>query len=298
MANPPLTKQKTKWVKNRKVVLRGNQLNYNAGIQISYHKTMQILISQMTYETKNKITKLFNGELADDYFDQQKEAAVMDASIANKAKILMNKLTVKFQQLFNDKAKVISQRMVNNVSSISKANLYTSLKQLSGGLSIKTGIIPEGMEDVISASVNENVSLIKSIPSQYLTNVSGAVMRSISVGGKGLTDLLPIIRRYGDQTDRRAKNIALDQTRKVYNNINKQRMQAIGVKQFEWRHSHSGQHPRKSHMAMNKNIYSFDDLPVINQEQVDHGEAPVRGIPGQAINCRCTMTPVIKFKED
>jgi len=39
-------------------------------------------------------------------------------------------------------------------------------------------------------------------------------------------------------------------------------------------------------------IFSFDDLPVIDRRS---GE---RGIPGQAINCRCRMAPVIEFDND
>lgn len=297
MAKPPLTKQKSKWAQNRDVTLRGTQLNYNASQQAKYVRALNALVKQMTAETRKQVTKLFNGEIADDFFEQQEQAAAMDASIASKARVLMNKLTDKFTQLFATKAKPLADTMVDGAAEVSKSTLHTSLKQLSGGLSLKTGVVPEGMEDVASASVSENVSLIKSIPDQYFKDVTGAVMRSITTGN-GLADLIPAIQKYDGQTSRRAKNLALDQTRKAYNSINKQRMQAIGVKQFEWVHSGGGQHPRRSHIAMSGNIYSFDNLPVINQEQVDAGyEGPVRGIPGQAINCKCTMVPVINFDE-
>jgi len=50
---------------------------------------------------------------------------------------------------------------------------------------------------------------------------------------------------------------------------------------------------------MSGEVFSFDDLPVINQENVDRGyEGPEQGIPGQAYNCRCTMGPVFDFEED
>jgi SPP1 gp7 family putative phage head morphogenesis protein len=153
------------------------------------------------------------------------------------------------------------------------------------------------MEDIAKAIVEENVSLIKSIPQQYFKDITGSVMRSITTGA-GMSTLLPQIQKYNAMTERRAKNLALDQTRKAYNGINKQRMQSIGVKKFEWVHSGGGQHPRRSHIALGGRVFSFDDLPVINKEQVDAGyEGPVRGIPGQAINCRCTMIPVIEFDD-
>jgi uncharacterized protein with gpF-like domain len=43
---------------------------------------------------------------------------------------------------------------------------------------------------------------------------------------------------------------------------------------------------------MDGKIFSFDDLPIIDRKT---GE---RGIPGQAINCRCTMTPVYEFDSE
>ena len=68
--------------------------------------------------------------------------------------------------------------------------------------------------------------LIKSIPEQYFKDVTGSVMRSITTGN-GLADLVPEIKKYDGQTERRAKLLALDQTRKAYNSINKQRMQSL-----------------------------------------------------------------------
>jgi SPP1 gp7 family putative phage head morphogenesis protein len=296
MSNPPVTKQKQKWAKGRNVTFRGTQLNYNAAQQAKYQKAILTLVRQMSKETKDQIAELFKSETSKEYIAQQKQAAT-DANITSKAKKVMNALMAKFEALFSLKAKPMSETMVNGAQQVSKSNLHTSLKQLSGGLSLKTGVIPKGMEEVSNAIVAENVALIKSIPSQYFTDVTGSVMRSITTGA-GLFTLIPQIQKYNGITERRARNIALDQTRKAYNSINKQRMQAIGVKQFEWVHSGGGQHPRRSHIAMSGNIYSFDNLPVINKEQVDAGyEGPVTGIPGQAINCKCTMVPVVEFDD-
>lgn len=288
----PLTKKKRIWSKNRKSTLRGSQLNYNASQQMRYKQALEKLVDTMTDEVVRKVKRLFDSQTGESFFDQQKLVAAMDDSIASQARILMNILMRKFTRLFGERAKTLAEQMVSGSARVSKSALHTSLKQLSGGLSLKTGVVPKGMNDVATAIVAENVSLIKSIPTQYFTNITGAVMRSITTGA-GLKDLVPYFSKYRGQTVRRAKNLALDQTRKAYNSINKQRMQAIGVKQFEWVHSGGGQHPRRSHQAMSGNIYGFDDLPVINKEQVDRGyEGPVKGIPGQAINCFTGSTEV------
>ena len=283
MSEKILTKKRRAWVNQFKPnVLKGTPLLYNAGVEEKYRADLDRLIRRMTTETKKEIERLFKTEPFKEYF-------AMDAQVSPQAKILTNKLKAKFSQLFSDKAGIVASSMVKNADRASKAQLHGSLMKLSGGLSLKTSAITAPMKQIIKASITENVGLIKSIPQQYFTDVQGAVMRSITTGN-GLNDLVPFLDNYEGITLRRAKNIALDQSRKAYNNLNKGRMVAVGVKKYTWLHSGGGAHPRPDHVAMSGNIYSFDNPPVIDQRT---GE---RGIPGQAINCRCTMTPIIEFE--
>lgn len=285
-----LSPKKEKWVGKRTVALKGKQLNYNASQQLRYERALRQLVREMTSETTRRIMALFKTQNSKEFFKQQKQAT-MDASVTSKAKKVMNELTKKFTQLFKQKAPTLAENMLNGSLKTSETTLKTSLKQLSGGLTLNTGVIPAGMEDVGKAIVNENVSLIKSLPVEYLNDIQGAVMRSIA-SGEGAPDLEPKLRHYAGVSERRAKNIALDQTRKAYNGINKQRMQSVGVKKFEWVHSGGGQHPRKSHQALDGRIFSFDDLPLKGEEGFVNGQ-----YPGQAINCACTMIPVIEFED-
>ena len=294
MTQPPLTTKKRRWVGKRKVTLRGKTLNYNISQQEKYSRALRKLVREMTSVVKSELARLFRGEIADEYFEQQKEIAALDASIASNARILLDSLLSKFTQLFDTKAKPIAETMVNGAAAVSKTALTGSLKQLSGGLSLNTGVVPKGMEEVAKATVTENVSLIRSIPAQYFKDVTGAVMRSIT-SGRGMADLLPEIKKYDGQTDRRAKNLALDQTRKAYNSINKQRLLKLNVKTFQWIHSGGGQQPRESHIKISGHIFSFDNLEA---EQAILGVPKEdQGIPGYPVNCRCTMLPVINFDD-
>lgn len=289
-----LTKKKRDWVKNRNITLRGAQLNYNKSQQIKYSRELEKLVMLMAAEVKKKLLQLFKDENSDNFFEQQKIASAMDASIASQSRILLNSLFDKFSQLFSYKSRFLAEKMVMGAEKTSKSNLHTSLKQLSGGLSLKTGIIPKGMEDVAKASIAENVSLIRSIPDQYFKDITGSVMRSITTGN-GLKDLIPDINKYAGQTLRRARNIALDQTRKAYNSINKQRLQSLGVKQFEWVHSGGGQTPRESHLKIDGHIFDFENLE--SQQAALGVPKKDRGIPGMPVNCRCVLSPVIKFED-
>ena len=171
----PLTKKKEKWVANRETCIRGTKLTYNAAQQERYTKALNRLVVQMTGETLRSVNRLFHGTISDDFFKQQQEASAidsfaMDASISSKARILMNALTKKFSMLFASKATSLAEMMFDGAAAASKTALHASLKKLSGGLSLKTGVVPKGMEDVARATIAENVSLIKSIPDEYCSH--------------------------------------------------------------------------------------------------------------------------------
>lgn len=256
----------------------------NMAIGVKYAAKIDRLVSAMLKETRRELVKLFESESAAKYFAQ-------DASIGSQARILTNKLFSKFQSLFDKAAPTLAESMVKQTEAASAKGLHSSLQKLSGGMSLKTSITTGGMSEVTKAAVVENVGLIRSIASKYAEQIQGAVMRSITTGN-GLQDLIPALEQYEGITRRRAKNIALDQTIKTYNAVNKARMQKIGVKKFKWIHSGGGAHPREDHVEMDGKIYSFNDLPIIDKRT---GE---RGIPGQAVNCRCQMTPVFVLENE
>jgi len=285
-----LAPKKEQWLGKRNIALKGTRLNYNASLQIRYKNKLLNLTRSMLNETSRRIIALFKSPSSKYFFKNQKEATAMDSSIASRATRLMQSLTAKFSQLFNNKADTLAASMIKQTKKSSEINLGTSLKKLSGGLTLNTGVIPEGMEEVSAALIQENVNLIKSIPAEYLKDIEGAVMRSIT-SGAGIKSLEDEIKKRSGQTDRRVSLLALDQTRKAYNSINKQRMQALGVKQFEWVHSGGSREPRESHMRLDGRIFSFDDLPLKGDEGFTNGQ-----FPGQAINCRCTMIPVFEFE--
>lgn len=262
----------------------GQRLAVNAAGQQRYAQRLGALVAQMVAQTNREVRKLFETPEAAAFF-------ATDASLGSQARITLNKLTERFTALFAKKAKGLAQAMVRDMERSATTATHASLQKLSGGLSLKTSIVTPDMVDTYKAIVAENVGLIKSIPQTYLQQVNGSVMRSIS-GGNGLQDLIPALEKYEGMTHRRAHNIALDQTRKTYNSIARDKMQALGVAKYRWNHSGGSNQPREDHIEMDGNVYRFDDPPVIDERT---GE---RGIPGQAPNCRCTMTPVFEFDED
>jgi SPP1 gp7 family putative phage head morphogenesis protein len=279
--------KREKWASQFAIeTLRGAPLMIAGQIATRYSDTLQVAIDRMIKVTIDAVMSLDRAFAEDAAF-------TMDASIGSQARILTNALRKKFAKLFGDIANPAAEKMTNAAAKDSAQKLNVSLKDMSGQLVLKTDIFNDSLRDVLTASVAENVALIKRIPEKFLDDVQGSVMRSIQ-SGNGLADLKPALEQYGVKTRNWAKNVALDQTRKAYNGINAQRMQALGVKEFEWVHSGGSNHPREYHRdVLNGKIYSFDDLPHLDGP--NQGE---RGIPGQAPYCRCTMRPIFRFNDD
>lgn len=272
--------------------MRGKPLRYNVAVQRRYVADLERMTDQVIEATEKQVLQIFKTDASKEFF-------ATDASIASIARIDMNKLTNTVMKKVGEQSKTMAHRMVLGTDKASKSTLHQSLKEMSGGLSIKTNINSGDIKDAFTASINVNVDLIKTIQSNYLDQVKGAVNRSIQNGG-GLETLIPNINKLlsgeARKARNKAKNVALDQTRKAYNALNAARMEKIGVKTFEWIHSGGGQTPRPHHLAqfpdgLNGGIFSLDDLPVIDEKT---GE---RGLPGQAINCKCVMRPLIQFDE-
>lgn len=217
------------------------------------------------------------------------DSYAMDASFTAQASKLLRELTTRFTALFTAQAGGLAEALSKGVDRMSANQLGDSLKQVSGGVTLKTDVVSGAVGDVVSANVRENVKLIKSIPAKYFDQIQGATMRSIQTG-RGMADLQPEIEHIGSVTKNRAALIARDQTSKATTAINRARMKGLGIKQFEWLHSAGGKEPRPLHKnVLNGNVYSLDDPPVIDERT---GE---KGLPGQLINCRCRMVPVISF---
>lgn len=289
-----LTKKKKKWVKQFKptAVMRGKSLPYNVSVQQRYISDLQKLMIEMINDTETAVKQIYKSNASKEFFTQ-------DASIASTAKIRFNKLLKSIENLIADKSESMIKRMLRDTDQNSKSSLNQSLKELSGGLSIKTDFKSSGTQEVITSSFNANIDLIKTMTGDYISQIRGAVNRSIQSGG-GLETLIPeiekVLNKKAKQTLNKAKNVALDQTRKAYTAINKVRMEKVGVSKFEWVHSGGGREPRPHHKTpfpngLNHGIFDINDPPVIDKKT---GE---RGLPGEAINCKCFMRPVIQFDE-
>lgn len=260
-------------------VVRGLPLNPPVATGAKYAAKLERLVAEMAAITKAEVAAFFDRPAVAKHFGQ-------DESTAHAAGRLVSALERRFAQLFDSRAQGLADWLVGSVDRASSSSLHASLRELSGGLSMKTTVLNGPMKETMLAATKTNVGLIKSIPEKHLHDIAQAVYRSVT-SGNGLADLQPKLEERAEITKRRARMIAEDQTRKTYSAINRQRMQKLGLAHFEWIHSGGGKHPRELHQIYNGRIFAFDNPPVIDERTGD------TGFPGDAPNCRCKMVPIL-----
>lgn len=271
---------------------RGSVLSPNAAIEQEYTAVILTLVRKMCDETKKALQAVFAGEKRPE-FSAMDEVGDMPAGVSSQARIALNAIMDKYEPLFNRWAKKATKRMMDRTVKNSGVTLGMSLRQMSAAITLDPTKMSPALLDIVSASTAEAVSLIKLIPAKYLTNVQGAVSRSITTGN-GLADLVPFLEKQYQGNVRHARNVAMDQTRKAFNGVNAERMSAIGVKTYTWIHTNGSREPRALHAALNDKVCSLDDPPYIGEM---YGE-PVYGKPGDLPNCRCRMRPILDFSSE
>jgi uncharacterized protein with gpF-like domain len=247
----------------------------NAGIEAEYRAKLAKLVDEMhrsyVYFLKAQ-------------YRETPPAMALDATPAQHLRRELSLLGKRWQKRIDDAAPKLAKWFTQSASKRSQNVLKKILKD--AGISVEFQMTAP-MRDVLQATLAENVSLIKSIGSQYHTEVEGMVMRSVTAG-RDLESLNKDLRSRYAITEKRANLIALNQNNLATSSFVRVRQQDLGLK-AKWLHSHGGKEPRPTHLANNGEIYDpavgwFDPDPKVRK----------RIWPGQLINCRCVSASVVK----
>ena len=254
--------------------IRLRPLHPNVGVKLAYQRRMLKLIEEMNDSVLYWLRSA--------YKNNEPIMALDDALPANALVKAIRKLRKQWLKNFDKGADNLANYFAKSVSKRTDSALQKILRD--AGFSVKFQMTP-AMRDIIKATVSQNVSLIKSIPEQYLLDVEGAVMRSVQQG-RNLGELTSYLEKTYGVTRRRAATIALNQNNMATSAMNRARQDELGIKKARWRHSGGGKHPRPTHVKNNGKLYD-----------VKKGwyDPAVKDwiLPGQLINCRCVSIAVI-----
>lgn len=285
-----MTRKRADWVGDRKVKLRSQPIRPNERQLDRKSDEAAAMVRKMHLDVSKALMDLFDSEMAVDAV----EATAQDANIVSQSIILLNKKAREWQKRFNKFSSLWSASMVKSMSRATSRDMKKTLEDLSGGMTIKTSQTSQRTKDIIRASSEQSASLIKTISSAYMSSVKEAVMRSITDDTQSLTSLKnsiqeALVGRYRVQRNK-AKNVALDQTRKCYNALAESRAKDAGLTKYIWHHTSGSQKPRSYHRdVLDGKVFDLNDPPVIDPKT---GE---RGSTGQLPNCKCYREIIVEF---
>lgn len=248
----------------------------NAGIAIAYRRRIMALVAEMAISYEHWLRAAYRAN---------PPRMAQDEAPADELRRVLKRMGIQWQKRFDEMGPKLAAHFAQTVGRQSEAALRRILRD--GGITVKFKMTPE-LRDIMKATVAENVSLIKSIGSEYHSQVEGLVMRSVTEGRDLSTLTKELTQRYGI-TERRAKFIALDQNNKATSAVQRERQVALGLEDGIWMHSHAGREPRPTHLANDQKRFSisegwFDPDPKVRK----------RIWPGILPRCRCTWRPVVK----
>ncbi|POS10219.1 phage head morphogenesis protein [Burkholderia gladioli] len=249
----------------------------SAAVRVAYQRALDKLIAEMHASTLYWLRATYRANEA---------AIAMDASPAADLAAQLARRANQWRERFAERAPDLSRWFIAKVDRYATQATKQAAVALTGmSVSVKDTLVSK---TVMQASIQQNVSLIRSIQSEYATEVEGLVMRSVTAGRDlgALTDELQ--QRYAI-TRRRAAFIATDQNNKATAQMARARQLGMGITKARWLHVGGGKQPRHSHVQANGKVFDLKRGLMIDGEYIFPGELP---------NCGCVAAPIIPGVDD
>lgn len=246
----------------------------NAGAEALYRRKLVKLINDMAEEVEKEILVKYK---------KNPPRFAQDTIPADELQRLIQRLMRKWKKNFEEVSQKLAEYFTNDAQKRTDRLFMKHLREVGWTVDLK--MTPQ-LRDVLKASINEQVSLIKSIPIQYLSDVEGLVMRSVT-RGRDLGYLSEELKKRYGMTRRRAALIARDQNNKATAVITATRQLQFGIKKAIWLHSGGGKEPRPKHVAFSGKEYDVAKGAPIGDKPGEYCH------PGELISCRCTSKSIV-----
>lgn len=256
-------------MKRKPIVLA--DIKPNAGI----HQRYRAELNRLLRSVRNDVLEIVNNHKK----SVEQNSLAMDNDMLPK---LIDDLLVRWLQKLIDLPERIATSFVTETAANYDRRLAATLRKNKFTVNLQ---LTDYTRKAMRAAVGENVGLIKSIPTEYLAQVSKYTWSAIEGGFdlKTLTDNLEHAYHIGRN---RCKLIARDQSNKAHAVMEQARRKELGIKKAIWRHSSAAKEPRQSHVKANGKMFDVDKGMLIDGEYI---------LPGFKINCGCSSRSVIEF---
>lgn len=245
----------------------------NAGHAAAYHARLSRALEEMHASLAYWLRAAYRANTPEMAQDKSPARALQDA---------FRRLARRWEAKFAALAPELGAWFAQGVADRSDAALKGSLKRAGFSVEFK---LTAPVNDVLQATMAQQVGLIRSIAAEHLAKVEGVVMRSVQAG-RDMGSLATELEATYGVTKRRAAFIARSQNNIATATITRTRQQGLGIEQAQWVHSAGGRVPRPEHVAAGRDKLVYE----VGKGAFLEGKWTW---PGVEINCRCVSRSVI-----
>jgi SPP1 gp7 family putative phage head morphogenesis protein len=255
------------------------------GIRLSYYTQLRKIAARCSDLVRERVLSVLPDLLAQVHpaLESSHKSYHADADPSGRVVRLIRSISEKIaKEVTQGKLIKIVSRIASATSEHQKTQLF---RQIKAGTGVELSTIADrGLSARIKHFTAENVSLIQSIPRDYLNDVESTLLSGMRDASRH-EKLADEIEGLGDVSKNRAKLIARDQVGKFYGELNRVRQGALGIDQFWWRDA-GDERVRDAHKELAEGgPYEWADPPG------DADDPAVGSVPGEAIQCRCYAEP-------
>lgn len=155
--------------------------------------------------------------------------------------------------------------------------------------------INQGLKSDIEIQIEENASLIKTLPTDVAKKVTNDIS-DMALKGMRASEIAKVIREQTDKHSRAsAKLIARTEVSKTTTTLTKARCDNLDLHWYVWRTMEDGDRVRKSHRIMEGVLVNWNEPP---SPEALAGEKSVGNYhAGNIWNCRCYPEPLIEIDD-
>lgn len=248
----------------------------NAGVRAWYRKRIFKELEQMQRSIAYWLEAAYR---------RREDEIVGDASPARDLMAVFRSNMRRWMRRWDALADWLGRRVVEKVDASATIAMKEAFK--AAGFTVKFDG-SRRLNSVTQALIAENVSLIKSIPQQYLTDVEGIITRGVSMG-RDLSYVTEELKKRYDITRRRAAFIARDQMDKATQAVQRARDEDLGITEAVWVHLPGQKSSRETHIAMHGKRFKLSG-PDAGLYDSAMG---YNVLPAELPNCRCVYRRIL-----
>lgn len=224
--------------------------------------------------------------------------SMMEDSPSSDMDDAMQKLSAQWKAVFDHMAHTVAKAFTERVLAHHDLAMKSSLD--AAGFSVPFQMTPH-MVDRVEGITAENVSLIKSIPQEFLGKVHAKVLESVRKGRdmselaselEGLVELGKPNWNH-NQVVRRARFIARQENNKATAAFAQIRQLDLGLEESYWQHTAASKEPRPEHEDWSDEGRKYKISTGMYSEVAEKFV-----LPGEDFNCGCTGAPIVPGYND